>query len=132
MRLVLAVLISIFLTACGGSGSTTVKPILTGYFTDSAVQGLNYATETQSCVTNALGAFTYAEGENISFTIGTFVLGDTVDAKAAMTPLDLTAPSLSLPTTNDESYFLLSKTILSPRPFGEGINYAKFANLLVF
>ena len=58
MRPVLAVLISIFLTACGGSGSTTVKPILTGYFTDSAVQGLNYATETQSGVTNALGAFT--------------------------------------------------------------------------
>jgi hypothetical protein len=107
-----------------------VKPILTGYFTDSAVQGLNYATETQSGVTDALGAFTYVEGETISFTIGTFVLGDTVAAKAAMTPLDCTAPSLSLPTTNGELELLNLKSRFV-RPFGEGINFAKFQNLLV-
>ena len=108
-----------------------VKPFLTGYFTDSAVEGLNYATETQSGITNNLGAFTYLEGETISFTIGTFVLGDTVAAKAAMTPLDLTAPSLSLPTTNGELNFLNKKVQDTARPFGEGINFAKFQNLLV-
>ena len=107
------------------------KSFLTGYFTDSAVEGLNYATETQSGVTNNLGAFTYLEGETISFTIGKFVLGDTVAAKAAMTPLDLTAPSLSLPTTNGELNFLNKKVQLTARPFGEGINFAKFQNLLV-
>ena len=149
MRLIPCVLISVCLTACGGGGGSgsgsnstttpttspsTVVPaptILTGYFTDSAVQGLNYATETQSGVTDALGGFTYVEGENISFTIGTFVLGDTVAAKAAMTPLDLTAPSLSLPTTNGELRLLRLKSDDVFRPFGEGINFAKFQNLLV-
>jgi hypothetical protein len=110
-----------------------VKPFLTGYFTDSAVEGLNYATETQSGITNNLGAFTYLEGETISFTIGTFVLGDTVAAKAAMTPLDLTAPSLSLPTTNGELKFLASRLSFRwARPFGKGINFSKFQNLLIF
>jgi hypothetical protein len=145
MRLFPCVLISVCLTACGGgSGSnstttptnspSTVVPaptILTGYFTDSAVQGLNYATETQSGVTDALGGFTYVEGESISFTIGKFVLGDTVAAKAEMTPLDLTAPLLSLPTTNGELNLLNQKVRGAARPFGEGINFAKFQNLLV-
>ena len=128
MRLFPCVLISVCLTACGGgSGSnstttptnspSTVVPaptILTGYFTDSAVQGLNYATETQSGVTDALGGFTYVEGESISFTIGTFVLGDTVAAKAEMTPLDLTAPLLSLPTTNGELNLLNQRSVVRP------------------
>jgi hypothetical protein len=145
MRLFPCVLISVCLTACGGgSGSnstttptnspSTVVPaptILTGYFTDSAVQGLNYATETQSGVTDALGGFTYVEGESISFTIGKFVLGDTVAAKAEMTPLDLTAPLLSLPTTNGELNLLNQKVRGAARPFGEGINFAKFQNLLL-
>ena len=109
-----------------------VKPFLTGYFTDSAVEGLNYATETQSGITNNLGAFTYLEGETISFTIGKFVLGDTVAAKAAMTPLDLTAPSLSLPTTNGEFRLINSREGYSRRLTAEGINFAKFQNLLIF
>ena len=48
-----------------------------------------------------------------------------------MTPLDLTAPLLSLPTTNGELNLLNQKVRGAARPFGEGINFAKFQNLLV-
>ncbi|MDA8702416.1 hypothetical protein N9M30_00490 [Pseudomonadales bacterium] len=111
-----------------------VKPILTGYFTDSPVEGLNYETETQLGITNALGAFTYVEGETISFSIGSFILGDTVDAKPAITPLDVIAPSLSLPTNNGELSFLLkiSNSVEGTNPILEGIDFAKFQNLLIF
>ena len=35
-----------------------VEPVLTGYFTDSAVEGLTYKTDTQTGVTDLNGAFT--------------------------------------------------------------------------
>ena len=44
----------------------------------NGVQGLSYATETQSGITDSTGAFTYKSGETIQFSIGNFLLGDAV------------------------------------------------------
>jgi hypothetical protein len=58
------------LVACGGGGggSNTVTP-LTGIFIDSPVEGLGYATLTQSGKTLADGSFKYLNGENVSFSL---------------------------------------------------------------
>ena len=63
----------LLLGGCGGGGNSSnavvpgVEPVLTGYFTDSAVEGLTYKTDTQSGVTDLNGAFTYQAGETVVF-----------------------------------------------------------------
>ena len=78
-----------------------VEPVLTGVFTDSAVEGLTYTTATQSGVTDASGTFKYQAGESVVFSIGNFQLGEGGTAAAAMTPLDL-IPDAALPRTQNE------------------------------
>ncbi len=84
--------IGLSLSACGGSedgGGTSVESLVkTGIFTDSAVQGLRYRTDTQSGTTTADGEFTFIEGESISFSIGELTLGS-LNADTIITPLDL-------------------------------------------
>ena len=65
----------------------------------NGVQGLSYATETQSGITDSTGAFTYKSGETIQFSIGNFLLGDAVLAVEDMTPVDL-VPGVVLPTNS--------------------------------
>ena len=96
---------SVLLTGCGGSGGQTPTPTppisggpLVGYFTDSPVEGLTYATESQSGITDASGAFKYNAGETIQFSIGNLLLGAPVSAVAEMTPVDL-IPGVVVPTT---------------------------------
>ena len=105
-----------------------VEPVLTGYFTDSAVEGLTYTTDTQSGVTNLNGAFTYQAGETAVFSIGDFVLGESATAAPEMTPLDL-IPNVFLPTTRNElSPLLRNKTINT----AEVIAFRKLSNMLTF
>ena len=78
-----------------------VEPVLTGVFTDSAVEGLTYTTATQSGVTDASGTFKYQAGESVVFSIGNFQLGEGGTAAVAMTPLDL-IPDAALPRTQNE------------------------------
>jgi len=105
-----------------------VEPVLTGYFTDSAVEGLTYTTATQSGITDASGAFTYQAGETIVFSIGDFVLGESATAAPEMTPLDL-IPDAFLPTTRNELLPLLrNKTINT----AEVIAFRKLSNMLTF
>ena len=78
-----------------------VEPVLTGVFTDSAVEGLTYTTATQSGVTDASGTFKYQAGESVVFSIGNFQLGEGGTATVAMTPLDL-IPDAALPKTQNE------------------------------
>ncbi len=89
---------AIFVAACGGGSSAPVAvapppaqppTVLVGTFTDSAVQGLSFATATQSGVTDAAGTFMYIDGEIITFSIGGTVIGEAVAATSAMTPRDL-------------------------------------------
>lgn len=72
-------------SSSSSSVSTATK---TGVFTDSAVSGVNYETQTQSGTTNAEGEFQYIEGETVSFTIGMTTL-PSAPAKETVTPLDM-------------------------------------------
>jgi len=62
--------------------------LLTGRFVDSAVAGLQFSTDTQSGTTDADGTFTYAAGEDVTFSIGDIVLPP-VEGADVITPLDV-------------------------------------------
>jgi len=62
--------------------------ILTGIFVDSAVAGAGYATETQSGFTNSAGEYSYINGENVTFSIGSLVF-PTVPAAPQVSPVDM-------------------------------------------
>lgn len=93
-------LILIGLTACGGGGSSTPAtetvsmsvpsaPIsLTGVFLDTAVEGLNYSTQSQNGKTNSSGEFFFQAGEQITFSIGTITL-PSIAAESVLTPLNV-------------------------------------------
>lgn len=82
--------------ACGGSGgspSTTTTP-LTGFFIDSAVQGLTYTTATQSGTTLADGGFKYLAGESVTFKM----YGQTISSPLGftyLTPFDSSDSTLN-------------------------------------
>ncbi len=91
------------LVACGGGSDSsssndtldnTPEPVIpapqlfTGQFIDAAVEGLNYRTATQSGITNAEGAFSFAANEKVTFSIGGITFPE-VDAQAIITPLEL-------------------------------------------
>lgn len=84
----------IFLGGCGDDDATPdlvlAEPstLKIGFFKDSAVEGIEYATETQSGVTSTSGAFNYQEDESVTFSIGDIVL-PSAPAKFSMTPIDL-------------------------------------------
>jgi hypothetical protein len=59
-----------------------------GIFTDSAVEGITFKTETRSGETDSHGRFTYVPGETVTFSIGGIILGTTT-GKPVITPVDL-------------------------------------------
>ena len=108
----LLVALSFLLAACGGGGGggagsgnssstgSSSNSVSVGYFTDSVVEGLSYATATESGLTNSEGRFTYLAGEVIAFSVGGLVLGE-APAAPVMTVLDL-VPDAELPTTTGQ------------------------------
>jgi len=78
---------SLALIGCGGGGidSTATE---TGYFIDSAVEGLSFKTETGTTgTTDAFGRFQFSAGETVAFYIGNLNLGEALpDAEGLMTP----------------------------------------------
>ena len=89
------------LSACGGSdndsGSSAPPPsssLKTGILTDGPVTGVKYLRASSSGdsiegTTNDKGEFEYAEGDTVRFLIGDVQLGEAIEAKARITPLDL-------------------------------------------
>lgn len=99
------------LTACGGGGGggSSKKPPLTdgitGQFMGGEVTGVKYkASSGDEGVTDAGGYFIYRQNDTISFYIGGTRLGNTVTAKANMSPLDL-VPDYAIPKTIKEVNF---------------------------
>ena len=70
----------------GGSGGTSTK---TGYFIDSAVEGLEYTSGTTTGITGADGSFKYEEGKPVTFKIGSMVLGSVTVTNNRVFPVDL-------------------------------------------
>lgn len=63
--------------------------LVTGQFIDAPVQGLSYeCTSGMSGVTDAAGSFTCKEGDDVTFKVGSTVIG-TSKAKEIVTPLHL-------------------------------------------
>lgn len=89
------------LTACGGSdndrteGSSPVPPTApvgteTGVLTDGIISGVTYITSSGAeGVTNEKGEFKFNDGEKVKFLIGDVQLGQEIEAKKHVTPLDL-------------------------------------------
>ena len=71
-----------------GDSTTTASSALTGRFVDSPVSGLQYATATQSGVTDADGSYRYLAGEQVTFSIGDINFPAT-PALATVTPLNV-------------------------------------------
>ena len=103
-HLFLPTLTALLLSACGGGGSSGVSTettnevtesspstnLLTGRFVDSAVEGLQYTTDSQSGVTGVDGTFDYLAGENVVSSIGDIVL-PSVSGAELITPLSVFA-----------------------------------------
>jgi len=103
-KLLSSLVVSVMLSACGGGGGDsaaqtsevelpeTILPAepatFTGVFIDSAVEGLNYKTETQEGTTNENGEFIYQLGETVTFSIGGISFPP-VDVQSTITPLDV-------------------------------------------
>jgi hypothetical protein len=86
-----ALLAILLLAGCGGSsnpGTTEVYPAQTGYFLDSAVGNVEYATATQQDRTSSDGAFRYISGEQVTFRLGALAL-PAVQGGPAITPIDI-------------------------------------------
>lgn len=88
-------------TDTGESSDSDKSSLLTGVFVDSAVGGVNYTTETQSDVTNEAGEFSYLQGENVTFSIGSITF-PTIPAATQVSPVDMASGSAnpSATTTN--------------------------------
>lgn len=121
-RYALVFIAIVILSACDGGDDGVYQ----GYFTDSAVSGLQYSTASQSGITDELGTFNFKSGETITFYLGGTVIGEPVKAKSELSPADL-VPEFSLVTTSSQLHKILSN-VRSPK----NIAFRKFTNILVF
>jgi hypothetical protein len=90
-RIALTCALAATLAACGGGSSTSDTASKTGYFIDSAVQGLQYQSGSHSGVTGSDGAFQYEEGQPVTFSIGSLELGRVTVTNSRVFPVDLIA-----------------------------------------
>ena len=88
----------VFVAKSGGSNtdeeeqsSNLVVIIRDGRLIDAPVQGVSYRSGTLAGVTGSGGEFQYQAGEKVRFFIGDIALGQAVEGKAVITPLDLVA-----------------------------------------
>jgi hypothetical protein len=98
-RLPLAYTVSASSSVYGGDAANfqlllTVDPppagtAVTGVFRSDTVIGLGYVSGTHSGVTDTSGAFTYEEGQGITFFVGAVSIGGIPTAKNLLTPVDL-------------------------------------------
>lgn len=131
LRLPLITAVLLFVGGCGGSNTPDASTdVLTGHFTDSAVGGLTYTTETQTGITDANGAFTYKAGETVRFSIGDFAIGEAAVATAIMTPVNV-LPGVVLPTSVSDMNALKIQTNRK-NPNSAATSIFKLHNILTF
>ena len=95
-KTLLCIALAGLLSACGGSDDNASTPpannvgTQTGVLTDGIISGVTYITSSGATgVTNDNGEFNFNEGETVKFYIGDVQLGDEIEAKERVTPLDL-------------------------------------------
>lgn len=105
--------------AAAALASSCIEPnpgVLTGYFIDASAEGVCYETETQIGCTDAAGAYTYLEGEHITFSVGNVIFPNIWAARHA-TPIIVQSnaclannitPSLNCPAVINMTRFLQS------------------------
>ena len=87
------------LIGCSSGGSTTTTELI-GSFVDSAVEGLDYKSSATgftgftdprgfSGKTNATGEYKFKEGDDVRFSIGNIILGETKGSTSPVSPVDL-------------------------------------------
>jgi len=74
---------------CSSGGSDTTPSTKTGYFIDSAVEGLEYTSGSTSGTTGADGSFKYEEGKPVTFKLGNLTLGSLTVSNGRVFPVDL-------------------------------------------
>lgn len=77
---------------CDSNNNNTTGLAITinnGQLIDAPVQGVSYESGSVSGITGDLGEFRYEAGNAIRFTIGDIALGEAIEGKAVITPLDL-------------------------------------------
>lgn len=95
-KTLLCIALAGLLSACGGSDDNSSTPptsnigTQTGILTDAVIAGVRYVTSSGATgFTNDDGEFNFNEGETVKFYIGDVQLGDEIEAKERVTPLDL-------------------------------------------
>lgn len=88
-RVLLLLPLAASLVACGGGGGGGGGTATgTGYFKDSATQGLAYQSGSITGVTDSSGRFTYEKGQMVTFSVGGVALGS-ASGGPVVTPVDL-------------------------------------------
>ncbi|MFP2997606.1 hypothetical protein ABN763_16940 [Spongiivirga sp. MCCC 1A20706] len=98
----------------------TPAEVLTGRFIDSEVAGLTFKTPTKTGLTNANGEFSYLEGEEIEFSVGSLPIGTAI-AKDIITPIDL-IPESTVNTKQVKNIAALLQTLDSDGNPDNGIS----------
>lgn len=95
-KTLLCIALAGLLSACGGSDDNASTPpannvgTQTGVLTDGIISGVTYITSSGATgVTNEKGEFKFNDDEKVKFFIGVVQLGDEIEAKERVTPLDL-------------------------------------------
>lgn len=95
-KTLLCIALAGLLSACGGSDDNASTPpannvgTQTGVLTDGIISGVTYITSSGATgVTNEKGEFKFNDDEKVKFFIGGVQLGDEIEAKERVTPLDL-------------------------------------------
>ncbi|MCO8081849.1 hypothetical protein [Acinetobacter lwoffii] len=95
-KTLLCIALAGLLSACGGSDDNSSTPptsnigTQTGVLTDAVIAGVRYVTSSGATgFTNDDGEFNFNEGETVKFYIGDVQLGNEIEAKERVTPLDL-------------------------------------------
>jgi hypothetical protein len=114
--LLVVLVISLTLTACGGGGDGGTQPVAapsTGVFIDSPVQGLTYSSAPSglSGLTGPNGEFLYRAGDSVTFSIGGQQIG-VAPGQPQITPFTLLGRT-SVPSVTHEWPVNLAQLLLA-------------------
>jgi hypothetical protein len=131
ISLVVITTLSIGLSGCGGSSSSTptTNSLNTGRFIDAPVYGLKYKTATQNGYTDINGNFKYKDGEKVEFFLNTLSLGE-VNASALITPYTIAGDTnISNPSKKASNIALLLQNFDANKSKANIIDVSKFKDL---